>query len=34
MGFCKNYLRLPLTPMEEANEKMLLEIMKKHGAIR
>lgn len=32
MGFCKNYLRLPLTTMEEANEKKLLEIMKKHGA--
>ena len=33
MGFCDNYLRLPLTSMEEANEKNLLAIMKQHGLI-
>ena len=31
MGFCKNYLRLPLVPMEEAHEKMLVERMKEVG---
>ena len=31
MGFCKNYLRLPLIPMEEAHENMLLERMKEVG---
>lgn len=31
MGFCENYLRLPLTPMEEAHEKVLLECMKNAG---
>ena len=31
MGFCENYLRLPLTPMEEANEKNLLDLMRKAG---
>ena len=33
MGYCENYLRLPLTPMEEANEKNLLAIMKEHSLI-
>ena len=33
MGFCENYLRLPLTTMEEANEKNLLAIMKEHSLI-
>lgn len=33
MGFCENYLRLPLTPMEEKNEEKLLAIMKSHGII-
>ncbi len=28
MGFGENYLRLPLTPMEEKNEKMLLDLMR------
>ncbi|MBE6606673.1 MAG: 4-hydroxy-tetrahydrodipicolinate synthase [Ruminococcaceae bacterium] len=32
LGFCDNYLRLPLTPMEKENEEKLLAIMKKHGA--
>ena len=31
MGFCENYLRLPLTPMEEEHKNSLLEIMRKHG---
>lgn len=31
MGYCENYLRLPLTPMEEANEKKLLSLMEKAG---
>ena len=33
MGFCENYLRLPLTPMESAHEQMLLNIMRGHGLI-
>ena len=31
MGFCENYLRLPLTPMEKTNEVKLLELMRKEG---
>ena len=31
MGFCENYLRLPLTPMEEAHEKHLLACMREVG---
>lgn len=31
MGFGKNYLRLPLTPMEEKNEKKLRALMEKAG---
>ena len=31
MGFGKNYLRLPLTPMEEAHEAVLVEEMRKAG---
>ena len=31
MGFCENYLRLPLIPMEEAHEQMLLARMKEVG---
>ena len=33
MGYCENYLRLPLTTMEEANEAKLISIMKSHGII-
>lgn len=33
MGFCEDYLRLPLTPMEESNRKVLFELMKKEGLI-
>ncbi|MBO4769427.1 MAG: dihydrodipicolinate synthase family protein, partial [Clostridia bacterium] len=28
MGWCENYLRLPLTSMEEANEEKLFAIMR------
>ncbi len=31
MGFCENYLRLPLTEMEEANKTRLLNEMRKMG---
>ncbi|MBR2070101.1 MAG: 4-hydroxy-tetrahydrodipicolinate synthase [Clostridia bacterium] len=31
MGFCDNYLRLPLTPMESKNEEIMLELMKEAG---
>ena len=31
MGFCENYLRLPLIPMEEAHENMLIARMKEVG---
>lgn len=31
MGFCENYLRLPLTPMEEANREVLFNEMRKVG---
>ncbi len=34
MGYCENYLRLPLTEMEEANAEKLYEIMRKHGVIK
>lgn len=31
MGFCRNYLRLPLTPMEDAHYQTLLDAMRRHG---
>ena len=31
LGFCENYLRLPLVPMEKAHEDVLLERMKEVG---
>ena len=31
MGFCENYLRLPLTPMEPQNEQKLLALMRENG---
>lgn len=31
LGFCENYLRLPLTPMEEQHEAILLERMREVG---
>ena len=33
MGFCENYLRLPLVPMEEAHEAVLLAEMRRHNII-
>ena len=34
MGFCEDYLRLPLTPMEEANRQKLFALMKAEGLIK
>ena len=31
LGFCENYLRLPLTPMEEPNHQRLLAAMRANG---
>lgn len=31
MGFCEDFLRLPLTPMEEAHRKVLFDEMRKAG---
>lgn len=31
MGYCENYLRLPLTEMEEANRQKLLNLMREQG---
>ncbi len=31
MGYCENYLRLPLTEMEEANRQKLLTLMREQG---
>ena len=31
MGFCENYLRLPLVPMEKAHEEVLLQCMRNVG---
>ncbi len=31
MGFCEDFLRLPLTPMEDENRAKLLSIMRKEG---
>ena len=33
MGFCEDYLRLPLTPMEDANKEKLLALMKAENLI-
>lgn len=33
MGWCENYVRLPLTPMEEAHFNHLRELMKEQGLI-
>lgn len=33
MGYCENYVRLPLTEMESQNEAVLFEAMRKHGII-
>lgn len=34
MGYCEDYLRLPLTSMEEAHKAVLLNEMRKQGAIK
>jgi len=31
LGFCKNYLRMPLTPMEDENRARLISLMRAHG---
>lgn len=31
MGWCENYLRLPLTPMESEHERVLLDLMRAQG---
>ena len=33
MGFGENYLRLPLTPMEDAHAEVLYDLMAKEGII-
>ena len=33
MGYCENYLRLPLTPMEKVHEDKLLSLMKEQNLI-
>lgn len=33
MGFCENFLRLPLIPMAEEKEKVLIALMKEQGLI-
>ena len=33
MGYCSDDIRLPLTPMEDANRAKLLALMKKHGIL-
>ena len=33
MGYCENYLRLPLTPMEEANAQKLYALMREQNLI-
>ena len=33
MGFCKNYLRLPLVELSEAKEKVLFKLMEEQGII-
>ncbi len=33
MGYCENYLRLPLTPMEKAHEEKLLSLMREQKLI-
>ena len=33
MGFCQDYLRLPLTPMEEQHRSVLLDCMRQQGLL-
>ena len=34
MGWCQNYLRMPLTPMEDAHKEKLFALMRAEGLIR
>ena len=33
MGYCENYLRMPLCPMSEANEQAMLQLMRNMGIL-
>jgi 4-hydroxy-tetrahydrodipicolinate synthase len=33
MGYCEDYLRLPLTTLENAHRALLFDCMKQHGLI-
>ena len=33
LGWCDNYLRMPLTPMEPEHEEQLLSLMRQHGLL-
>ncbi|MBR4424965.1 MAG: 4-hydroxy-tetrahydrodipicolinate synthase [Oscillospiraceae bacterium] len=33
MGFCENFLRMPLTPMEEGHKAAMLELMRAEGLV-
>lgn len=33
LGFCQNYLRLPLTPMDEAKKAVLFDLMRQQGIL-
>jgi len=34
MGFCENYLRLPLTPMEQGHWEKLRALMEEQGLLQ
>ena len=34
MGWCENYLRMPLTPMEDAHKEKLFALMRAEGLIK
>ena len=34
MGYCDDYLRLPLTSMEDKNREVLLSLMRREGIIK
>jgi 4-hydroxy-tetrahydrodipicolinate synthase len=34
MGFCEDYLRMPLTSMEDANKAKLFALMRAEGLIK
>ena len=34
MGFCENYMRLPLTPLEPDHEKLLFGLMRNYGLLK